>query len=82
MDDFGGHCGRADDYHYHIAPVHLQKHVSHPVAYALDGYPIYGYLEPDGSAVQNLDEFNGHKDAKGNYHYHATKDYPYLAPTE
>ena len=27
LDKWGGHCGRADDYHYHIAPVHLQKTV-------------------------------------------------------
>ena len=25
-----------------------------------------------------LDEFNGHKDKNGNYHYHATKTYPYV----
>ena len=25
LDDYGGHCGRADDYHYHVAPVHLEK---------------------------------------------------------
>ena len=80
LDDFGGHCGRADDYHYHIAPVHLQKTIgkSLPIAYALDGYPIYGYEEPDGSPVVGLDELNGHKDKDGNYHYHATKKYPYL----
>ena len=23
LDNYGGHCGRADDYHYHIAPLHL-----------------------------------------------------------
>jgi len=80
LDEFGGHCGRADDYHYHIAPVHLQEAVGQgrPIAYALDGYPIYGYIEPDGSPVRDLDEFNGHADANGNYHYHATKAYPYL----
>ncbi len=80
MDEFGGHCGRADDYHYHIAPVHLEKSIGKglPIAYALDGYPIYGYEEPDGSPVQGLDAFNGHKDRSGNYHYHATKTYPYL----
>ena len=80
LDEFGGHCGRADDYHYHIAPVHLEKTIGKglPIAYALDGYPIYGYEEPDGSKVAGLDAFNGHKDAKGNYHYHATKTYPYL----
>lgn len=27
LDEFGGHCGRADDYHYHLAPVHLEKQV-------------------------------------------------------
>ena len=80
LDEFGGHCGRADDYHYHIAPVHLEKTngKGKPIAYALDGYPIYGYEEPDGSPVKNLDALNGHKDANGNYHYHATKKYPYL----
>ena len=80
LDEFGGHCGRADDYHYHLAPVHLEKTIGKglPIAYALDGYPIYGYEEPDGSPVKNLDALNGHKDASGNYHYHATKKYPYL----
>ncbi|QOV91234.1 YHYH protein [Humisphaera borealis] len=80
LDDFGGHCGRADDYHYHIAPVHLQKTVGKglPIAYALDGYAIYGYEEPDGSPVKPLDAMNGHKDENGSYHYHATKKYPYL----
>ncbi len=80
LDEFGGHCGRADDYHYHIAPVHLEKTIGKglPIAYALDGYPIYGYEEPDGSPVKGLDDFNGHEDANGNYHYHATKTYPYL----
>ena len=80
LDDFGGHCGRADDYHYHIAPVHLEKVVGQgrPVAYALDGYPIYGYTEPDGSPVKDLDWMGGHEDEHGRYHYHATKKYPYL----
>lgn len=80
LDEFGGHCGRADDYHYHLPPVHLEKVVGKgkPIAYALDGYPIYGYEEPDGSPVKELDAMNGHKDAEGNYHYHATKEYPYL----
>jgi len=80
LDEHGGHCGRADDYHYHLAPVHLEKQVGKgmPIAYALDGYPIYGYEEPDGSPVRGLDRFNGHEDAAGRYHYHATRAYPYL----
>ena len=46
LDDWGGHAGRADDYHYHAAPLHLQEIVGDaaPIAYALDGYPIYGLV--------------------------------------
>jgi len=80
LDEFGGHCGRADDYHYHAAPLHLVEKVGRdkPIAFALDGYPIYGLTEPDGSAVKDLDSLNGHFDAHGNYHYHASKTYPYI----
>ena len=72
LDEFGGHCGRADDYHYHIAPLHLQKVLgkSTPVAYALDGFPIYGYFDAAAKAgdekacplggTEELDELNGH----------------------
>ncbi len=75
LDEFGGHCGRADDYHYHIAPTHLAKYVGRgqPVAYALDGFPIYGYFDPaakpDGpdqdkccplGSHEPLDWMNGH----------------------
>jgi phosphatidylethanolamine-binding protein (PEBP) family uncharacterized protein len=80
LDNWGGHCGRADDYHYHIAPIHLQKQIGNdvPVAWALDGYPIYGYQDEKAPDFAPLDQWNGHKDADGNYHYHATKKYPYL----
>jgi hypothetical protein len=80
LDDWGGHCGRADDYHYHIAPLHLQSIVGtkSPIAYALDGFPIYGEKEVDGKKVTGLDSFNGHFDSKKNYHYHGTKTYPYI----
>lgn len=74
LDAYGGHCGRADDYHYHIAPTHLSAVLGNgrPVAWALDGYAIYGYLEPDGGAQQALDTDGGH-DIGGawGYHYHA-----------
>ncbi len=80
LDEFGGHAGRGDDYHYHIAPVHLEKLVGKgkPIGYALDGYPLYGLTEPDGSPPKKLDAFNGHDDPKGGYHYHATRTYPYV----
>ncbi len=80
LDDWGGHCGRADDYHYHIAPTHLQTVLGKkvPIAYALDGFPIYGETEADGKPAVGLDSFNGHFDSKKKYHYHATKYYPYI----
>ncbi len=79
-DQWGGQCGRADDYHYHIAPTHLQANVGpgNPVAFALDGYPVLGFTEADGSTVRGLDWMGGHSGADGSYHYHALKVYPYL----
>lgn len=79
LDEFGGHCGRADDYHYHVAPLYLEKTLKgKPIGYALDGYPLYGLTEPDGSAPGKLDAFNGHETSALGYHYHSTKTYPYL----
>lgn len=80
LDQWGGHCGRGDDYHYHVAPTHLEAVVGkgQPIAYALDGYPIYGEREDVCRDLGPLDAFNGHEDATGGYHYHATKAYPYL----
>ena len=80
LDEYGGHCGRADDYHYHVAPWHLVERLgpSLPLGYALDGYPIYGLAESDGSTVSGFDSFHGHTSAAGEYHYHASKSYPYI----
>jgi hypothetical protein len=80
LDEWGGHCGRGDDYHYHAAPLHLQALVGRgmPIAYALDGYPIYGLTEPDGSAVGKLDACHGHETPGVGYHYHASLKYPYV----
>lgn len=79
LDAFGGHCGRADDYHYHIAPVHLTPKgpKKTPVGWALDGYKLYGYEEPDGTAATNLDQHLGHL-WNGEYHYHAIDKKPYM----
>jgi hypothetical protein len=79
LDEWGGHCGRADDYHYHIAPLHLESIVgsARPIAWALDGFPVYGELEPDGSAMKPLDSGHGHA-WNGGYHYHGTMTYPYM----
>ena len=80
LDEWGGHCGRADDYHYHAAPLHLQDAVGkgQPIAFALDGYAIYGLTEPDGSLPVGLDTFNGHSTPALGYHYHASTMYPYV----
>ncbi len=80
LDSFGGHCGKADDYHYHDAPVFLEKELGKgkAIAVALDGYAIYGYNEPDGAAPGKLDEFGGHETKALGYHYHAQKKYPYI----
>lgn len=77
LDYYGGHCGLADDYHYHIIPTHLNTRFGgplgddKPVAWALDGYPIYGFVEPDGSPRQPLDAEGGHDHGPWGYHYHA-----------
>jgi hypothetical protein len=80
LDDFGGHAGRADDYHYHTAPLFLSATVgsTKPIGLALDGFLLYGSLEPDGSAMRALDDYNGHADGSGGYHYHGTRSYPYI----
>lgn len=80
LDEYGGHCGRADDYHYHTAPLHLLETTgpANPIAYALDGFPIYGTAEIDGTVVTGLDQFNGHTYKGGPYHYHSSKTYPYI----
>lgn len=80
LDKFGGHCGRADDYHYHIAPLFLDDKTTDilPIAFALDGYAVYGSLEPDGSAMKPLDANHGHDGSNGVYHYHGTSAAPYM----
>lgn len=79
LDIFGGHSGRADDYHYHIAPLHLEDSIKNlPIAFSLDGFAIYGIAEPDGTPMKALDEFHGHFGKDGVYHYHGTKEAPYM----
>ena len=80
LDRWGGHCGRADDYHYHAAPLHLQSVLGTalPIGYALDGYALFGLTEPDGTSPTGLDAFNGHSTAVLGYHYHASTRYPFV----
>ncbi|UKN00462.1 YHYH protein [Paracrocinitomix mangrovi] len=82
LDEFGGHAGTGDDYHYHLPPTHLDGGSSPTIiAYALDGFPVYGSLEPDGTPMQDLDPlYHGHE-IDGNFHYHGTTTYPYMVNT-
>jgi hypothetical protein len=80
LDQWGGHCGRGDDYHYHVAPLHLQTTAGKgmPIAFALDGYAILGLTESDGAAPTALDAFHGHEHGSSGYHYHASTSRPYV----
>ncbi len=79
LDQWGGHCGKGDDYHYHAAPMHLSGTSGlMPIAFALDGFAVYGTNEPDGSSMQTLDSCHGHIYNNGVYHYHGTATYPYV----
>lgn len=80
LDQFGGHSGRADDYHYHIAPTVLYNKVpkNSPLAFALDGFAIYGNTEPEGTTQLPLDSNHGHYGKDGMYHYHISSAAPYM----
>ena len=79
LDNWGGHCGKGDDYHYHAAPMHLSTlNGLKPIAFAVDGFPVYGLKEPDGTNMIALDTCHGHNGANSLYHYHGTNDYPYV----
>ena len=79
LDNWGGHCGKGDDYHYHAAPLHLSSTSGlKPIAFALDGFAVYGTKEPDGSNMLALDTCHGHIVSNGVYHYHGTTNYPYV----
>ncbi|GAA4106121.1 hypothetical protein GCM10022393_00360 [Aquimarina addita] len=74
LDQWGGHSGRADDYHYHVPPTHLQSTVGEdmPIAYALDGFPVYG------ETTEELDEYLGRFNEDGSYQYHTISEAPYF----
>ena len=80
LDNWGGHCGRADDYHYHTAPLHLYGTTSStlPIAFGLDGFAVYGSVEPNGTPMLALDANHGHYGSNGVYHYHGTATAPYM----
>ena len=85
FDRYNGHPQQTGVYHYHMDPFWLTT--GHPAAFIgvlLDGFPVYGPKESDGSAPAGLDACNGHAHAtadfpQGLYHYHVTSESPYLS---
>ena len=88
LDACNGHAGRADDYHYHAAPTCLMagKAASywdtHPLGWALDGFAIYGFNNPDGTTATRDSICGGNTAAAQNgptgYSYHVTNASPYV----
>ncbi len=85
LDVCGGHAGRGDDYHYHVAPTCMIDQMANAgddaiIGWAFDGFPIYGMNNPDGSPIADgdLDVCNGQPDDVFGYRYHTTADAPYI----
>ena len=74
LDKWGGHCGKADDYHYHLPPTHLSDIVGadNPIAYSLDGFPLFGKTN------DALDENLGLLNKDGSYSYFTVESFPYF----
>ena len=85
LDRCNGRAGSADDYHYRAAPTCMVDTMDNAGAgtilgWALDGFPIYGGVNPDGSPIADgaLDACNGQYDITFGYRYHTTSSAPYL----
>jgi hypothetical protein len=86
FDRYNGHPQNSGQYHYHFEPLWLttSNGASSLIGVLLDGFPVYGPKDPDGTTPSNLDACNGHTHATadapaGIYHYHATTTVPYLS---
>ena len=88
LDICNGHAGRADDYHYHAAPVCLMADQplsywdTHPVGWALDGFAIFGYGDTNDRIASRDDICGGTTkptpNAPAGYAYHVTEISPYV----
>lgn len=88
FDKYYGHPQQSGIYHYHVEPLYLtmvKSTKSGLMGFLLDGFPVYGPKEENGSDVTSsgLDVYHGHTHAtvdypNGIYHYHFTDDAPYL----
>ncbi|GEM56301.1 hypothetical protein B0A58_15250 [Flavobacterium branchiophilum NBRC 15030 = ATCC 35035] len=88
FDKYYGHPQNQGMYHYHVEPLYLttvKSTKSGLMGFLLDGFPVYGPNEENGTVVTNstLDVYHGHTHAtvdypNGIYHYHFTAEAPYL----
>jgi hypothetical protein len=88
FDKYYGHPQQSGMYHYHVEPIYLttvKSTKSGLLGFLLDGFPVYGPQEEDGTVVTNsmLDDYHGHAHktidySSGSYHYHFTNEAPYL----
>jgi len=88
LDNCNGHAGRADDYHYHAAPTCLMAGQNanywdtHPIGWALDGFAIFGYNDPNGATASRDGICGGNTtlntNAPAGYAYHVTTNSPYV----
>lgn len=90
LDVCGGHAGRGDDYHYHIAPKCLIEDLGKtwvevdkkPIGYAMDGFQILalGWFDKANGVENALDTCRGMKDETGDYFYNVktTSDWDVL----
>jgi len=96
LDQCGGHSGQGDDYHYHYTPVCLldDHDLSKPIAFGLDGVPVYfgeggtdfygrGRFNtwnnfPSGTVSTDLDECNALDLGDSTYVHYTSKTPPYV----
>ncbi|KGJ93979.1 YHYH protein [Colwellia psychrerythraea] len=85
LDNCGGHAGRGDDYHYHVAPTCMITSMMNQgddaiIGWGYDGYPLYGDNNPDSSEISegDLDVCNGQIDDDFGYRYHTSTKPPYI----
>jgi hypothetical protein len=85
FDRYNGHPNPNNQYHYHFEPLAITASSrSRLIGVLLDGFPVYGPIDSDGSTPSNLDSCNGHTAvtadfSSGMYHYHTTSAVPYIS---
>lgn len=84
FDRRNGHPQNFGQYHYHIEPLFITDNGSELIGFMLDGFPVYGQKDQNGSIPADLDAAHGHTGVThdypdGTYHYHITPEAPYIS---